>query len=133
MNINIRKATANDFEAVMELVKGLAHFQGKSEKVTNTVEQMKKDQAFFQCLVAEDEHQALQGLAIYYFSYSTWVGKSIFLDDLFVNKSMRGQKIGSRLLNRLFEEARAADCKRVRWQVSHWNTKAMDFYKKMIV
>ena len=131
MNFTIRKANEADFFAVMTLVKGLAHFQGKSEMVTNTVEQMKAEQVYFECLVAEDEVQEIHGVAIYYFSYSTWVGKSIFLDDLFVNETSRGQKIGSRLLNALFAEAKKTNCKRVRWQVSHWNTAAINFYKKI--
>lgn len=131
MKFTVRKATEKDFPAVMTLVKGLAHFQGKPEMVTNTVEQMKAEQSYFECLVAEDELQQIQGVAIYFFSYSTWVGKSIFLDDLFVKATARGQKIGSHLLNALFEEAKRSNCKRVRWQVSHWNTKALEFYKKI--
>ena len=73
MNFTIRKANEADFIAVMTLVKGLAHFQGKSEMVTNTVDQMKAEQSYFECLVAEDGNGAIHGVAIYYFSYSTWV------------------------------------------------------------
>ena len=36
-----------------------------------------------------------------------------------------------KLLNRLFELAREENCKRVRWQVSHWNTTALEFYKSI--
>ena len=38
--------------------------------------------------------------------------------------------MGTKLLKKIFEVAKAENCKRVRWQVSDWNTSAIEFYKK---
>jgi GNAT superfamily N-acetyltransferase len=131
MNITIRKGTEADFESVFSLVLELAKFQGAPERVKNSVEQMKSEQDFFQCFVAETENKEIVGMASYFFAYYTWVGKSLFLDDLYVKKSHRGGKIGSRLLQRIFEVAKSEQCKRVRWLVSKWNQDAITFYRKI--
>ena len=116
MNTTIRKAVEEDFAAILSLVKELAVFQKSPEKVTNTVEQMKEEKDFFRCFVAENEQKEIVGMASYSFVYYTWVGKSFYLDDLYVNESCRGQKIGSELLKKIFEVAKNENCKRVRWR-----------------
>jgi GNAT superfamily N-acetyltransferase len=129
MNIIIRKAIEEDFAAILSLVKELAVFQNSAEKVTNTPDQMREEKNLFQCFVAENDQQEIVGIASYFFAYYTWVGKSLYLDDLYVKESCRGQKIGSELLKKIFEVAKTANCKRVRWQVSDWNKPALEFYK----
>src|SRR3954466_11885361 len=129
MNITIRKATEDDFAAILSLIKDLAVFQNSSEKVLNSVDQMVEEKNLFQCFVAESDQQEIVGIASYFFAYYTWVGKSLYLDDLYVKESCRGQKIGSELLKKIFEVAKTANCKRVRWQVSEWNKPALQFYK----
>jgi len=130
MQVHIRKGATTDFDGILSLVKELAVFQGSPELVTNTVSQMKEEKDFFQCLVAEQDNGEIVGIATWFFAYYSWVGKSLYLDDLVVKESYRGQKIGSRLLEALFDIANKENCKRVRWQVSDWNTTAIDFYKK---
>ncbi|MGB8190273.1 MAG: GNAT family N-acetyltransferase [Chitinophagaceae bacterium] len=131
MNISIRPATETDFPAVLDLVKGLAIYQGTPERVLNTVEQMKAEQQYFRCLVAENEQKEIIGIASYFFAYYTWVGKSLYLDDLYVKQECRGQKAGSRLLQAVIEIAKKENCKRVRWQVSEWNKPALAFYENI--
>jgi ribosomal protein S18 acetylase RimI-like enzyme len=130
MNINIRKATEDDFPAILLLIKELAEFEKAPEQVTNSVELMKKEKDFFHCFVAETQKKEVVGMALYYFVYFTWVGKSLYLDDLFVKQNFRKQKIGTALLRKIFEIARTEDCKRVRWQVLSWNNSAIEMYKK---
>ena len=130
MNITIRKATEEDFAEILSLVNELAVFQHSPEKVTNSSEQMRKEKNLFNCFVAENEQREIVGIASYFFAYYTWVGKSLYLDDLYVKQSFRGQKIGSELLRQIFEVAKSENCKRVRWQVSEWNKPALEFYKK---
>ena len=131
MFINIRKATEADFPAILGLIKELALFEKAPEKVTNTVEQMKEEQALFQSIVAENNNGEIVGMALYFFAYYTWVGKSLYLDDLYVKESYRKLKIGSALLNEVMKIAREENCKRVRWQVLHWNQNAINLYKKV--
>lgn len=130
MNINIRKANEADFPEILSLIKELAKFEKASEKVTNTVEQMKKEKELFHCFVAETQTKEIVGMALYFFAYYTWVGKSLYLDDIYVKEKFRKNKIGSALLGKVFETANAEDCKRVRWQVLNWNISAIQMYNK---
>jgi GNAT superfamily N-acetyltransferase len=130
MIINIRKATEADFPAILGLIKELALFEKAPEKVTNSVEQMKDEKDYFKCLVAENKSGEIVGIALYFFAYYTWVGKSLYLDDLYVKESYRKNKIGTILLNHVMEIARNENCKRVRWQVLNWNENAINMYKK---
>jgi diamine N-acetyltransferase len=131
MNYIIRKGEEKDFEAVLALIKELALFEKAPEKVTNTVAQMRSEKDYFQVLVAEKPDGEIIGFALYYFVYYTWVGKSLYLDDLYVKKAYRGHKIGSALLNKVIAFGKENQCKRIRWQVLEWNKPAIDFYKKI--
>ncbi|HOW10224.1 MAG TPA: GNAT family N-acetyltransferase [Bacteroidales bacterium] len=130
MKINIRKADENDFPAVLSLIKELAEYENAPEKVTNTVDLMKKEKDLFICYVAETENLEIVGMALFFFAYYTWVGKSLYLDDIYVRESYRQRKIGKSLLKKVFEIARDEECKRVRWQVLNWNKPAIEVYKK---
>lgn len=119
-----------DFAAVLSLIRQLAEFQKLPDRVLNSVEQMKREQEYFNCVVAENEEKEIVGIATYFFAYYSWVGKSLYLDDLIVDKTYRRQKVGSGLLTEIFEIAKQQNCKRVRWQVSDWNESALNFYRK---
>lgn len=130
MEIIIRKATEKDFFAILSLIKELAVFENAPEKVTNSVEQMRSEKDFFQCYVAENDNKEIVGMAVFFFAYYTWVGKSLYLDDLYVKDACRGQKIGTKLLKKIFEIAKKENCKRVSCLVSNWNSSAIEIYKK---
>jgi GNAT superfamily N-acetyltransferase len=130
MSISIRKATPEDFPVILSLIRELATFEKAPEKVTNTVEQMRQEQNLFRCFVAETENREIVGMALYFFAYFTWVGKSLYLEDIYIKESFRKLKIGTALLNRIFEVAREENCKRVRWQVLNWNESGIQMYKK---
>lgn len=130
MEILIRAATENDFPAILSLIRELARFEKAPEKVTNTVELMKEEQQYFRCLVAETGEKEIIGMALFYMVYYTWVGKSLYLDDLYVNEKLRKQGVGASLLREVFRIATEENCKRVRWQVLDWNQPAIGFYRK---
>ncbi len=130
MNFTIRTATENDFPAILSLIRELADFEKAPEKVTNSVEQMKREKELFRCFVAETENKEIVGMALYFFAYYTWVGKSLYLDDIYVKESFRKHKIGTELLRKIFEVAQSENCKRVRWQVLNWNKPAIQMYEK---
>ena len=130
MNYTIRTAVEEDFPAILAIIKALALFENAPEKVTNTVEQMKAEKDYFHCLVAVGDDGEIMAICLYFFAYYTWVGKSLYLDDLYVLEPYRRNGIASALLDRLFEVARVANCNRVRWQVLNWNGNAIRLYKK---
>ncbi|MBK7095844.1 MAG: GNAT family N-acetyltransferase [Saprospiraceae bacterium] len=130
MNVNIRKTEKKDYPAVLNLIKELALFERAPEKVTNTAELMNEEENHFQSLVAENEEGEIIGMAIFFFAYFTWVGKSLYLDDIVVTEKYRGNKIGTKLLEKVVEFGKKNNCKRIRWQVLNWNEDAIEFYKK---
>lgn len=92
---------------------------------------MTKDEKIFQCLVAENDESEITGFATFFFTYYSWSGKGLYIDDLYVKDSYRKKAIGKKLLDAIINIAKEEDCKKVRWQVSGWNKNAIDFYKKM--
>ena len=127
----IRKGTVADFPAILAMIKELALFENAPEKVTNSVVQMEAEKDLFQTFVVVNDSDEIVAMMLYYYVYYTWVGKSLYLDDLYVKKKYRGNGLGKKLLNQLFKEAQENNCKRVRWQVLDWNEPAIKFYKKM--
>ena len=98
--------------------------------MTNTVEQMKEEQSLFRSIVAENKDGEIVGMALWFYAYYTWVGKSLYLDDLYVKESHRKMKIGTALLNYVMDVARTEKYKRVRWKVLNWNKNAINMYRK---
>ncbi len=130
MELIIREATEADFPAILSLIKELAAYERAPGKVTNSVEQMKEEKDLFRCFVAETGEGEIIGMALYFMAYFTWVGKSLYLEDIYVKEPFRQHRVGSALLRKVFEVARAERCKRVRWQVLEWNDPAIAFYRK---
>ncbi len=130
MKVIIRRGTENDFPSVLGLIKELADFEKAPQQVINTVDKMVQEQEYFDFFVAE-VNGAIVGMALYFFAYYTWVGKSLYLDDIYVKREFRSKKIGTKLLREIFKVAREKKCNRIRWQVLNWNKEAIRFYKKI--
>lgn len=132
--MEIRRGTKADLPQALELIRELALYEKAPEQVDNSVERMEVDgfgdNPVFEFFVA-DEQGDIKGIAIYYYRYSTWKGKSIYLEDLVVRESERGSGIGKQLLDAVVLEARATDSRQVTWQVLDWNEPAINFYKKL--
>lgn len=133
MSIVIRDAVREDVPAMFELIKELALYEKAPEQVTNTVEQMYLDgfgeTPIFKTIISEVEDKIV-GMALYYYRYSTWKGKRLYLEDLIVSETMRGRGLGEKLLNAIIEKARQTACTGLMWQVLDWNEPAINFYKK---
>jgi GNAT superfamily N-acetyltransferase len=131
MAIIIRKASQQDFPTILSLIEDFSLFQKTPEKVTITLEQMMAAKDLFQCFVAETSGKEIIGFASFYFVYNSWSGKGLYLDDLYVVDAFRKQGAGKLLLDAMIQLAKEEHCKKLRWQVSKWNSNAIDFYKKM--
>jgi len=130
----IRKGKKEDIPQVFNLVKELSIFEKAEEKVANTIERMEMegfgDNPAFKFFVAEVNGQIV-GMALYYFSYSTWKGRSLYIDDLIVTEAFRKKGIGDQLFQKVFEVAKKEKCGKIHWQVLDWNTPAINYYKKL--
>lgn len=130
--IIIRPGEASDLPAALRLVQELAEFEKAPEAVEVTLEEMLEagfgQGKVFEFFVAESAGVVL-GLALFYYKYSTWKGKCIYLDDLIVTASHRGKGIGRKLLHAVLQKGREQDVRRVEWQVLDWNQDAINFYR----
>lgn len=131
MNIEIRKIIECDFKELNFLIKEFALFEKLPEKMTNSVDQMVREKEFIHGFVAVTDDNEIVGYVTYFFAYYTWIGKSLYMDDLYVKHSFRGVGIGTKLINSLITCAKTEDCKKMRWQVSEWNQPAVEFYKSL--
>ncbi|MEM6845197.1 MAG: GNAT family N-acetyltransferase [Bacteroidota bacterium] len=136
MSINLRDGIKEDLPQVLQLIKELAEFEREPQEVEITLRELEQDgfgtKPVFDFFVAEDtEQNKIVGLALYFYSYSTWKGKCIYLEDLIVTEAYRGRGIGKQLLDQVIRKAKEEDARRVVWQVLDWNTPAIEFYKSL--
>ena len=132
MSTVIRKATPGDAAQILEFIRALAAFERAPDAVTATEEGLIRDgfgaHPFFQCLIADYDGQPA-GFALYFFNYSTWVGRpGIYVEDLFVLPQFRRKGIGREMLRQVAAIAIENGCQRLQWEVLDWNTPAIDFY-----
>ena len=118
---------------VLEFIQELATYEKAPDEMVNTVEDLEKngfgDNKVFDCLVAEVENIVV-GFALYYTGYSTWKGRTLYLEDFLVSENHRGRGIGKLLFDAVVLEAKKRDVKRMDWQIIDWNEPAINFYKK---
>jgi len=129
MTVTIRKIEEYDFPVLIFLFKEFALFEKLPEKMTNSVEQMMKEKEYLTGFVAVNAADEILGYVTYFFGYYTWIGKSLYMDDLYVRPDFRGAGVGTKLINEVIAFAKAENCKKLRRQVSEWNQPAIDFYK----
>ena len=119
---------------VLELIKELALYEKASDEVLISEETLLTEgfgpNKLFDTLVAETDNEIV-GMLLYYPVFSTWKGRSIYLEDFVVADSHRRKGMGQLLINALVQEARVAQAKKIRWQVLDWNSPAIEFYKKI--
>lgn len=131
MNVIIRKIEESDFASLIALFQEFAEFQKMPDKMTNSVVLMQSEQAYIDGFVALTGQNQVIGYATCFFAYYTWIGKSLYMDDLYVKEEHRANGIGSLLINEMIAYARTKKCKKLHWQVSQWNAPAISFYKSL--
>ena len=131
--ILIRNGKKEDLPRALELIKELAEFERAVHEVTNSIGAMEEDgfglNPAFGFFVAE-EHDQIQGLSLYYYRYSTWKGKRLYLEDIVVTESQRGKGIGKLLFEATMKKVLEESCTGMMWQVLDWNKSAIEFYKR---
>jgi GNAT superfamily N-acetyltransferase len=131
--MNIRKGKKEDMKGVLALIQELAVFEKEPDAVLITEEDLVRDgfgeNPLFQVFVAEVDNDIV-GIALFYYRYSTWKGKTIHLEDLVVKDSMRGTGLGYALYSEIIKQAKKDKVRRIDWNVLDWNTTAIEFYKK---
>jgi GNAT superfamily N-acetyltransferase len=129
--VEIRPAHIGDESAIHALIVELALYEKSPDAVINTPQQIAIDlfeSKICYAFVAE-ENTEIVGFALYYFSYSTWKGKALYLEDIYIKPDYRKNGIGSLLFDKVVGEAKIQKVKRMDWQVLEWNQPAIAFYK----
>ncbi|XP_021093690.1 diamine acetyltransferase 2 isoform X2 [Heterocephalus glaber] len=157
--VQIRAAKEGDCGDILRLIRKLAEYEKLSDQVKISEEALRADgfgeNPFYHCLVAEilpapGERQgpSIVGYGLYYFIYSTWKGRNVYLEDVYVMPEYRGQGIGSKIIKKVAEVSRergatiqalkrpeyvALDqgCSQFRLAVLEWNKRAIDLYKAL--
>ncbi|WP_026933152.1 GNAT family N-acetyltransferase [Christiangramia echinicola] len=133
MEINIRDARKEDMSDVLKLIHELAVFEKEPDAVIIDEDDLIRDgfgeNPAFQCFVAEANGK-IEGMALVYFRYSTWKGKTVHLEDLIVREEFRGKGLGSALYTEVIKYAAQEKVKRTEWVVLNWNKDAADFYRR---
>lgn len=129
----IRKGEPKDMQAVLDLIIELAIFEKEPNAVVVTVDDLIRDgfseKPLFHTFVAERDNEII-GIALYYYRYSTWKGKTIHLEDLIVKESKRGTGAGFALYSEIIKQGKRDNVRRIEWNVLDWNTNAITFYEK---
>lgn len=133
MGTIIRRAEKTDMPAVLELIHELARFENEPEAVQITVDTLEQEglgeNPLFTCFVAEVDG-SIEGMALFYYRFSTWKGRTLHLEDLIVREEKRGTGLGSALFQKVIEFAEEKNLQRAEWVVLDWNTHAIDFYER---
>ena len=130
---NYRAAQPADVSSIHSLIKELASFENAIEQVETDPAQLLMDgfsqNPAYQAFVADHNGQVV-GFALTFIRYSTWRGKMVYIEDLYVKPEFRSQSIGNELVQFTMKYAKSIGVNFLSLQVLDWNEGAINFYKK---
>ncbi len=134
-NTEIRQATVNDAALIHRFITELAIYEKAEHEVLTTESDIREslfgNGSTTKALICNIDNVPV-GFAVYFFSYSTWLGKhGLFLEDLYVSPEARGSGAGKALLRHLAKITVSKNCGRFEWNVLDWNEPAIQFYKSL--
>jgi GNAT superfamily N-acetyltransferase len=128
--LTIRFAVLDDVPLLRNMIYEFAEFEHLSASITG--ETLARDgfgaTPRFRVLLAEWDGQPA-GYAFFFDYYSSFDGRMIFLEDIFVRSQFRGKGFGRALFARISAIALENDCHAVMFNVLDWNQAAIDFYR----
>jgi GNAT superfamily N-acetyltransferase len=131
----IRDATMSDVPIILQLIRDLATYERAPNDVVATEQGLREvlfgvEPSAKVVLIFEGKEAI--GFAVYFFNFSTWLGRpGLYLEDFFVKPATRGRGYGRALLVHLAKIARDHGCGRMEWAVLDWNEPAIQFYRKL--
>lgn len=132
--INIRLAVEADTSIILGFIEALAAYEHMEDQVVATQELLKEslfEKRQAEVIIAEYEGKAV-GFALFFHNFSTFLGRAgIYLEDLFVQPTMRGKGVGKALLSHLAKLTMERACGRLEWACLDWNEPSIDFYKSL--
>ena len=135
LNFIIRPASESDVDTIFSLIKELADYEGLSDQVVATQEDIRKSlfggRPFAEALIGEYQEVPIS-FALFFYNFSTFIGKpGIYLEDLYVRAEYRGKGFGRRMLSHIARLAVKRGCGRFEWSVLDWNAPAIRTYDRL--
>ncbi|WP_444887603.1 GNAT family N-acetyltransferase [Microbulbifer sp. VAAC004] len=132
----IRNAKPSDIRQLLEMMRGLAKFEGYLDKFKVTEEELNNrlfKRADFQCLVAEDSGVAIGYLVFYALPFTYDLTPWLWIKELYVvgNKEYRRKGVGRALMGYLIKEAYERGSAKIKWEVLSTNVDAQAFYQQL--
>ena len=144
VNWHIRSVEPNDIDDVLAMIHELAIYEREPDAVKTTAADLRRDlfdggatphgspAIYCDVVVSDDESGGMLGMALWYLSFSTWEGThGIYLEDLYVRPSARGEGLGKALIAGLARRCLATGYSRLEWSVLDWNEPAIGFYRSI--
>jgi GNAT superfamily N-acetyltransferase len=131
MDLIIRELKETDKQRWLELWSGYLEFYKSNlstEQTEFTWKRLINNEQKMYGFVAENESGVI-GFTHCLFRPSTWTETDYcYLEDLFVDPSIRGKGVGRALMNRVVELAKEKNSKRVYWTTQEFNKTARVLY-----
>mmetsp|Transcript_26210 Transcript_26210/g.38832 ORF Transcript_26210/g.38832 Transcript_26210/m.38832 type:complete len:578 (-) Transcript_26210:106-1839(-) len=140
----LRLATADDAGAIMNLIVELAVYEKSPDSVNLSLDTFTRDgwgvglpagtpfrPHFYVYIVESNTTGQIIGMALFFSVYSTWEGRFMYLEDLYVQEAYRANGIGTILMRAVAAVAERTGMKRYQWQCLSWNEKPLEFYKSI--
>lgn len=134
MNPTFRFAKEEDVGKVLFFIKKIAEYEKMENEVVNSEDLLreylfdkKRAEVFF---ILEDDKEV--GFALYFYNYSTFVGRSgLYLEDLYILPEYRHKGYGKKAFIHLARIAKEKSCSRMEWVCLNWNRPSIDFYHSL--
>ena len=132
----IRLAHADDCATILGFIRDLAEYEKLIHEVVADEAVLRATlfgaRPAAEVLIAQDDVDGPVGFALFFTSYSTFLGKpGLYLEDLFVRPAARGKGFGKALMIELAKICVARDYGRFEWSVLDWNEPALAFYRSL--
>lgn len=135
MNFKIRPAQSEECHLVGEFIRAIAAYEKMSDDVIWTDEQL-YNELFIEknaSVVFGEEDGKIVGFALYFFNYSTFVGKKgLYIEDVFILEEYRKKGYGKEFFKYLAQVAIEKNCGRMEWICLDWNQPSIDFYTQKL-
>lgn len=134
-SVEIVRVTPENADQLISLITELAVFEKLDPPTAEAKDRLRRhvtsDPALFHAFLGRLEGKAV-GYITYYFTYSTFLAApTLFLEDIYVQESVRKSGVGRELFRFCVREAVNRGCGRMEWCALDWNVGAMSFYDKL--
>ncbi|XP_077171924.1 thialysine N-epsilon-acetyltransferase-like [Paroedura picta] len=139
----VRACAPRDLPDIMRLIKEIAGiYKVPLNELRTHVEELKEagfgKHPQFECFVAEvppqqksKEGHTLIGYVLSVYTFSTWKGRNLYMDNLYVMPEYRGRRIGKKLVTTAIEAAWQRGCSQIRMHVSSEKPENIRFLERI--